>query len=889
MRGRLSFFSESQGHKSRLSFPRKLVLGITALTVVGLAVMFLIVNTLVRGIIYESVLGIAQRNKVIHAGEMDKWFGVAGQTVSGLATALSNLPSEESFQAIAEGFVAEYDFIENVFIGFTDGRIINGAGWIATDGWVSGDRPWYKAAMTAGEGKIATTDLYLSYTTGNIAITMSTWVPGLSGIGAAVGAAVALSPVLYSVGRHPIIADGYLLIVGPDGGIIAHPNSPRPGMHTIHDLPNGYFIMNSIAAGTLAGEFIDAYLGRSYFIATRLEMIDWTLVAVIPIEVTRIPVARNIALVMSALVLVMVAMYLFIMFFVSRITRSLEESGVSEERLRTVFDNMPLVSNIRDKDFNILQCNAEAPKLFDLQDEQEFLDRFFELSPEIQPDGIPSKDKAEKLITEAFETGRTRFEWMHQKLDGEPVPCEVTLIRVGLRDGDYLLAFVRDLREYYENQKITNMTEQRFKAILDSSPLACCITDDDFNVLDCNVAAVELFGLKDKQEFCEKFFALSPMYQPGGALSQVKLGEIAKQTFETKKIQFEWMHQTLGGSQIPCDVTMERVHIGNKSVKVGYLRDLREFHRYRQTERVAQQRLQAMLDSSPLACYIFDENFEVLEVNQEMIKVFELIDREEYIGRFFDFSPKYQPDGRLSMEKMTEKTRLAVKNGKSHFEWMYQTLEGESIPSEMTIVRVTLEGKSLFIGYVRDLREINAAVAMVKQLEKLAFTDTLTGARNRRYFMETAERELHSCIDADKEFAIILFDIDHFKRVNDTHGHDIGDEVLKIVVARTRHALKHDTLVARYGGEEFVVMLPAVSHENAMKAATQILERIESSPFSAEGLEIRVTVSLGVASRTADCTMLPDIIKNADKALYYAKETGRNRAVSFDSMPGTHR
>jgi len=889
MRGRLSFFNEAQRHKSRLSFPRKLVLGITTLSILGLAVTFLIVNTLVRGIIYENVLGIAQRNKIIHAGEMDKWFGVAGQTVSSLATALSNLPSEENFTAIAEGFVAEYDFIENVFIGFTDGRIINGAGWIATEGWLSGDRPWYISAAVVGEGRIATTDPYLSYATGNIAITMSTWVPGLSGIGAAVGAAIALSPVLYSVAQHPVMADGYLLIVGPNGDIIAHPNSPRPGMHTIHDIPNGYFIMNSIADGILVGEFDDAYLGRSYFIATQLETVDWTLVAVIPTEVTRVPVARNIGLVMSALVLVMVAMYLFTMFFVSRITRSLEESSTIEERLRIIFDNMPLASNIRDKDFNILQCNAEAPKLFDLRDEQEYLDRFFELSPEFQPDGTPSKDKAEKLITETFETGRKRFEWMHQKLDGEPVPCEVTLIRVGLRDGDYLLAFVRDLREYYENQENVRMIGQRLNAILDSSPLACCITDDDYNVLDCNVAAVELFGLKDKQEFCGNFFALSPRYQPDGTLSQTKLSQLVKQTFEVKRVQFEWMHQTLDGRPIPCDVTIERINFGNKSVKVGYLRDLRDFHRYQKTERVAQQRLQAMLDSSPLACYIFDENFEVLEVNQEMIKVFELIDREEYIGRFFDFSPKYQPDGRLSMEKMVEKTRLAIKNGKSHFEWMYQTLEGESIPSEMTIVRVTLEGKSLFIGYVRDLREINAAVAMVKQLEKLAFTDTLTGARNRRYFMETAERELHSCIDAGQDFAIILFDIDHFKRVNDTHGHDIGDEVLKIVVARTRHTLKQDTLVARYGGEEFVVMLQGVNHENAMKAATQILEKIEATPFLTEGLEIRVTVSLGVASKTVECTMLPDIIKNADKALYYAKETGRNRAVSFNAMPGTHR
>ncbi|MCL2193672.1 MAG: diguanylate cyclase, partial [Treponema sp.] len=706
---------------------------------------------------------------------------------------------------------------------------------------------------------------------------------------AAVGAAVSLSPILDSVAEHPVMAGGYLLILGPQGDIIADPNSPRPGMHTIHDIPNGYLLMSNIAAGIQIGEFYDTYLGRSYFIATPLEVLDWTLVAIIPTEITRVPVAQNLVLIMVTLVVVMVVVYLFTLFFVVRITRNLEESSAAEERLRTVFDNMPLVSNIRDKDFNILQCNAAAPKMFGLRSKEEYINRFFELSPELQPDGVSSKDKAEQFIMAAFETGRQQFEWMHQKPNGEPVPCDIILIRVDIRGGDYLLAFVRDLREYYENQENARVMGQRLTAMLDASPLACCITDDDYNVLDCNVAAVEMFELKDKQEFHEKFFALSPKYQPDGTLSQTKLNEVIKQTYKTKKVQFEWMHQTLDGKPLPCDVAMERMTFDNKSVKVGYMRDLRDFHRYQTTERVAQQRLQAMLDSSPLACYIFNEDFDVLEVNKEMIRLFELIDREEYIDRFFDFSPKYQPDGRLSMEKMMEKTKLAIKNGNSHFEWMYQTLDGKSIPSEMTVVRVPLGGKDLLIGYVRDLREINAAVSMVKQLEKLAFTDTLTGARNRRYFMETAERELHSCTDGGQDFAIIMFDIDHFKRVNDTYGHAIGDEVLKIVVARTIHALKQDTLVARYGGEEFVIMLPRVSHENAMKTASQILERIVSSPFVTEGLEISVTVSLGVASKTEDCTMLPDIIKNADKALYYAKETGRNRVVSYEAMPMTHR
>jgi len=202
----------------------------------------------------------------------------------------------------------------------------------------------------------------------------------------------------------------------------------------------------------------------------------------------------------------------------------------------------------------------------------------------------------------------------------------------------------------------------------------------------------------------------------------------------------------------------------------------------------------------------------------------------------------------------------------------------------MTVVCITHDEKRLLIGYMQDLREINNVVSMAKRFETLALTDALTGARNRRYFDETAEKELSLSISEGRDFSIILFDIDNFKKINDTYGHDVGDEVLKIIVARTFHNVKQGTPVARYGGEEFIIMLPGVSHENAMRIAWEIQKKIEDSPFAAKGLEIAVTVSIGVASKTADCTTLSDIIKNTDNALYHAKKTSKNTVVSWKAL-----
>jgi len=178
---------------------------------------------------------------------------------------------------------------------------------------------------------------------------------------------------------------------------------------------------------------------------------------------------------------------------------------------------------------------------------------------------------------------------------------------------------------------------------------------------------------------------------------------------------------------------------------------------------------------------------------------------------------------------------------------------------------------------------VNAMIRndMTQKLDT-ALTDELTGARNRRFFMEVAEEALLSCIENEQPYALIIIDVDFFKKVNDTYGHPVGDEVLKILVSRIRNSLKQDTLLARYGGEEFVVSLPEIGVEDALGTAERIRAGIESDTFKIDDIEIDVTISLGVALHSAEAKTLACIISNADKALYKAKQTGRNKVVCFD-------
>lgn len=171
----------------------------------------------------------------------------------------------------------------------------------------------------------------------------------------------------------------------------------------------------------------------------------------------------------------------------------------------------------------------------------------------------------------------------------------------------------------------------------------------------------------------------------------------------------------------------------------------------------------------------------------------------------------------------------------------------------------------------------------------MALTDGLTGLFNRRYLSTHLARTIQRITETQKPVSAIIFDIDHFKKVNDTYGHDVGDVVLKEVAGRVSRNLRNFDTVARYGGEEFVVVMPDASLEGAALVADRLRQHIATEPFHAPGVEepLTVTVSLGVAMTQDAHTYPDDLLRNADRALYDAKRAGRNRVAAYgsDNLP----
>jgi diguanylate cyclase (GGDEF)-like protein/PAS domain S-box-containing protein len=191
---------------------------------------------------------------------------------------------------------------------------------------------------------------------------------------------------------------------------------------------------------------------------------------------------------------------------------------------------------------------------------------------------------------------------------------------------------------------------------------------------------------------------------------------------------------------------------------------------------------------------------------------------------------------------------------------------------------VDAEGEANGFGIV--LHDTTAQREHERLLVTLATTDPLTGLLNRRSFSDAAERELKRHVRYERPLSVIMIDIDHFKRVNDTYGHAVGDLVISAVVERCRRCVRDVDLVARLGGEEFAVLAPETSGANAAILAERLRAVACSAPVATPAGLVEVTVSLGVASlRESGGDTLGAMLERADVGLYAAKRGGRNRVV----------
>jgi two-component system, cell cycle response regulator len=181
-----------------------------------------------------------------------------------------------------------------------------------------------------------------------------------------------------------------------------------------------------------------------------------------------------------------------------------------------------------------------------------------------------------------------------------------------------------------------------------------------------------------------------------------------------------------------------------------------------------------------------------------------------------------------------------------------------------------------------DMRRFAMDLAVAnRRLQLAAYEDALTKLPNRRCALERLAQEWSRAARTGRALACILADLDHFKRVNDTYGHDIGDQVLQETAKLMRSTIRNTDLACRLGGEEFVILCPDADVKGAKQCAERLCATLAAHRIHLPQAEIAVTVSMGVAAREIGMQQSSDLLKKADEAVYLAKQSGRNRVCSL--------
>ncbi|GHV54563.1 hypothetical protein FACS1894216_14840 [Synergistales bacterium] len=417
----------------------------------------------------------------------------------------------------------------------------------------------------------------------------------------------------------------------------------------------------------------------------------------------------------------------------------------ANERTGIMMDATPLICSIWDADGNMLDCNLEALKMLGISEKSEYIENFFNLNPEYQPDGRKTREKAAELIKQAFDTGCERFEWMYLTASGQELPVETTLVRVPLprKGGCQLAAYSRDLREIKEKEAAVRETEERMRLMLDTMIFACCFFDENWRVIDCNQRAVVLFGCKDKTEFMDKFYALSPECQSDGRNSAERTREELLKTFADGKNIFLWEHLRSDGTYMPVEVTMHRVRWKDTYQVVSYMRDLSAL-------RESQDNLKRVLsitEASPnLMLYVGREN--VIEyMNPALSAVTGFSDEELLKGglRLF-FNP--EDWGRIEREYFP----AALQNRMVNFEARVSDKNGGRLDFAFSVFAAELRGGKTGIGLLgQDITELKqtqrSLMAATEQAEQ-ALAQEVRLNKAKSDFLSRISHELRTPLNA---------------------------------------------------------------------------------------------------------------------------------------------
>ena len=294
----------------------------------------------------------------------------------------------------------------------------------------------------------------------------------------------------------------------------------------------------------------------------------------------------------------------------------------------------------------------------------------------------------------------------------------------------------------------------------------------------------------------------------------------------------------------------------------------------------AKSRFETLFEKSPDGIVLI-EHGRFIQCNQKMLDMFAYGSEEDFLtARPLQIFPKRQPDASHSFRNLKEMKERATREGSCQFEFVFKKATDVTFWTDVMLTRMEVNGTNIFYVVCRDIsqkKEMELELARQKNiLYYQANHDDLTGLANRTLFMKELKQGLNESAKSGKELALMFIDLDRFKKINDSLGHDIGDKVIHAVGERLKRSIRKGDMVARLGGDEFLLMMKDVEkYEDILVEAGRIL-KILDDPITIDHHTLYSTASIGISRYPVDDLSASNLLKYADTAMYGAKEEGGN-------------
>lgn len=440
--------------------------------------------------------------------------------------------------------------------------------------------------------------------------------------------------------------------------------------------------------------------------------------------------------------------------------------------------------------------------------------------------------------------------------DHQPAPFE-----------EAFLSTVADTLASLIERQQAELAQKRLITILEATPDLVTITDTKGKCLYCNDGAWNMLKDTDEHHHCSNEIMC---HYPANIAHRIR-EEIYPTAIKSGVWEGELTLNRADGSQLPVS-QLVMAH-KNEQGKVEYLSTVARDISDRKLAEISAQSAalreknfaNSVINNLPGIFYLIDEEGRLLRWNSNLEQSLGYSGDQMHHMNLHDI---IAPD---DAEKVRQSCKTIIEYGAASIEVGLVNRSGNTLPYYVNGIRIDgADTGATILGIGID---ISYRLQLEKELVARATTDPLTGAYNRLRMEEAIEQEIQTSARDNTPFAVAMFDIDHFKRVNDNHGHDIGDNVLRQVVAITRQQLRDTDLLARWGGEEFIIIANDTNQDDMQKIAERVRIAIASEEIDPVG---KMTVSFGVGEYQPGERMT-DLLKRVDDSLYHAKKAGRNQ------------